>query len=84
MRRVITIKFMFNSPNDTSLLYACTDEVGESPFGGEDAITVEIRHSKEYSEAILADVKSCLYPDLQNISILVAENVLPVKRINLQ
>ncbi len=56
----MTIKFMFNSPNDTSLLYACTDEVGESPFGGEDAITVEIRCSKEYSEAILADVKSCL------------------------
>ena len=56
----MTIKFMFNSPNDTSLLYACTDEVGESPFGGEDAITVEIRRSKEYSEAILADVKSCL------------------------
>ena len=43
----MTIKFMFNSPNDTSLLYACTDEVGESPFGGGDAITVEIRHSKE-------------------------------------
>lgn len=56
----MTIKFMFNSPNDTSLLYACTDEVEESPFGGEDAITVEIRRSKEYSEAILADVKSCL------------------------
>ena len=56
----MTIKFMFNSPNDTSLLYACTDEVGESPFGGENAITVEIRRSKEYSEAILADVKSCL------------------------
>lgn len=56
----MTIKFMFNSPNDTSLLYACTDEVGESPFGGEDAITVEIRRSREYSEAILADVKSCL------------------------
>lgn len=56
----MTIKFMFNSPNDTSLLYACTDEVGESPFGGENAITVEIRRSKEYSEAILADLKSCL------------------------
>ena len=46
----MTIKFMFNSPNDTSLLYACTNEVGELPFGGEDAITVEIRRSKEYSE----------------------------------
>lgn len=56
----MTIKFMFNSPNDTSLQYACTDEIGESPFGGEDAITVEIRCSKEYSEAILADVKPCL------------------------
>ena len=56
----MTIKFMFNSPNDTSLLYASTDEVGESPFGGENEITVEIRRSKEYSEAILADVKSCL------------------------
>ena len=54
----MTIQFMFNSPNDTSLLYACTDEVEESPFGGEHAITVEIRRSKEYSEAILTDVKS--------------------------
>ena len=56
----MTIRFMFNFPNDTSLLYGCTDEIGESPFGGEDAITVEIRRSKEYSEAILADVRSCL------------------------
>lgn len=56
----MTIKFMFNSPNDASLLYACTNEVGESPFGDEDTITVEIRRSKEYSETILADVKSCL------------------------
>ena len=57
----MTIKFMFNSPNDASLLYACTNEVGESPFGDEDTITVEIRRSKEYSEAILTDVKSCLF-----------------------
>ena len=56
----MTIKFMFNSPNDASLLYACTNEVGESLFGGEDAIKVEIRRSKEYSEAILTELKSSL------------------------
>lgn len=32
----MTIKFMFNSPNDASLLYVCAEETGESPFGGED------------------------------------------------
>lgn len=30
------------------------------PFGGEDAIKVEIRRSKEYSESILDDVKACV------------------------
>lgn len=56
----MTIKFMFNSPNDASLLYVCTEETGESPFGGEDTVKVEIRRSKEYSESILDEVKSCL------------------------
>ena len=56
----MTIKFMFNSPNDASLLYVCTEETGESPFGGEDAVQVEIRRSKEYSESILDDVKACV------------------------
>lgn len=56
----MTIKFMFNSPNDASLLYVCTEETGESPFGGEEAIKVEIRRSKEYSESILDDVKACI------------------------
>lgn len=55
----MTIKFMFNSPNDASLLYDCTEEIGESPFGDEDATKVEIRRSKEYSESILEDLKSC-------------------------
>lgn len=54
------IKFMFNSPNDASLLYVCTEETGESPFGGEDTVKVEIRRSKEYSESILDDVKACV------------------------
>lgn len=57
----MTIKFMFNNPVDTSLLYACTEEVGESPFGGEETIPVEMRRSKEYSEEILADLKSTLF-----------------------
>lgn len=57
----MTIKFMFNNPVDTSLLYACTEEVGESPFGGEETIKVEMRRSKEYSEEILADLKSTLF-----------------------
>lgn len=57
----MTIKFMFNNPVDTSLLYACTEEVGESPFGGEETIQVEMRRSKEYSEEILADLKSTLF-----------------------
>ena len=56
----MTIKFMFNSPNDASLLYVCTEETGESPFGGEDTFKVEIRRSKEYSESILDDVKACV------------------------
>lgn len=56
----MTIKFMFNSPNDASLLYVCTEETGESPFGGEDTVKVEIRRSKEYSESILDDVKACV------------------------
>lgn len=56
----MTIKFMFNSPNDASLLYVCTEETGESPFGGEDTVQVEIRRSKEYSESILEDVKACV------------------------
>lgn len=56
----MTIKFMFNNPVDASLLYACTDEVGESPFGGEETMQVEIRRSKEYSEAVLNDLKSTL------------------------
>lgn len=56
----MTIKFMFNSPNDASLLYVCTEETGESPFGGEDTVKVEIRRSKKYSESILDEVKSCL------------------------
>lgn len=56
----MTIKFMFNSPKDASLLYVCTEETGESPFGGEDAVQVEIRRSKEYSESILDDVKACV------------------------
>ena len=56
----MTIKFMFNFPNDASLLYVCTEETGESPFGGEDAVKVEIRRSKEYSESILNDVKACV------------------------
>lgn len=56
----MTIKFMFNSPNDASLLYVCTEETGESPFGGEDVIKGEIRRSKEYSESILDDVKACV------------------------
>lgn len=56
----MTIKFMFNSPNDASLLYVCTEETGESPFGGEDTFKVEIRRSKEYSESILEDVKACV------------------------
>lgn len=54
------VKFMFNSPNDSSLLYACVEKVGESPFGGEEAMQVEIRRSKEYSEAVLNDLKSTL------------------------
>ena len=54
------VKFMFNSPNDASLLYACVEKVGESPFGGEEAMQVEIRRSKEYSEAVLNDLKSTL------------------------
>lgn len=56
----MTIKFMFNSPNDASLLYVCTEETGESPFGGEDAVKVEIRRSKEYSESILDEAKACV------------------------
>ncbi len=56
----MTIKFMFNSPNDASLLYVCTEETGELPFGGEDTVQVEIRRSKEYSESILEDVKACV------------------------
>lgn len=56
----MTIKFMFNSPNDANLLYVCTEETGESPFGGEDTFKVEIRRSKEYSESILDDVKACV------------------------
>lgn len=56
----MTIKFMFNSPNDASLLYVCTEETGESPFGGEDTVKVEIRRSKEYSESTLDDVKACV------------------------
>lgn len=56
----MTIKFMFNSPNDASLLYVCMGETGEFPFGGEDAIKVEIRRSKEYSESILDDVIACV------------------------
>ena len=56
----MAIKFMFNYPNDASLLYVCTEETGESPFGGEDTVKVEIRCSKEYSESILDEVKSCL------------------------
>lgn len=56
----MTIKFMFNSPNDASLLYVCTEETGESPFGGKDTVKVEIRRSKEYSESILDDVKACV------------------------
>lgn len=28
----MTIKFMFNSPNDASLLYVCMEETGESPL----------------------------------------------------
>lgn len=56
----MTIKFMFNSPNDARLLYTCKNEVGESPFGDEDTITVEVRRSKEYSESILTDVISDL------------------------
>lgn len=56
----MTIKFMFNSPNDASLLYVCTEKTGESPFGGEDTVKVEIRRSKEYSESILDDVKACV------------------------
>ena len=56
----MTIKFMFNSPNDASLLYVCTEETGESPFGGEDTVKVEIRRSKEYSESILDEVKDCV------------------------
>ena len=59
-RQAMTIKFMFNSPNDASLLYVCTEETGESPFGGEDTGKVEIRRSKEYSESILDDVKACV------------------------
>ena len=56
----MTIKFMFNSPNDASLLYVCTEETGESPFGGEDTVKVEIRRSKECSGSILDDVKACV------------------------
>ena len=56
----MTIKFMFNSPNDASLLYVCKEETGESPFGGEDTVQVEIRRSKEYSESILDEVKDCV------------------------
>lgn len=54
------IKFMFNSPNDASLLYTYTEEPGESPFSDEDTVRVKIRRSKEYSEVILDDVKACI------------------------
>lgn len=56
----MTVKFMFKSPYDASLLYTCTKEIAESPFGGEENIQVEIRRSKEYSESVLADFKSCI------------------------
>ena len=52
-------------------------------FRGEDAIIVEKRRSKEYSEAILADVKSCL-SGFTKYKYLVVENILLVKHINLQ
>lgn len=51
------IKYMFNLPNDTSLLYACSEKVCESPFGGEESAQIETRLSKEYSETVLADIK---------------------------
>lgn len=56
----MTIQFMLNSPNDASLLYVCAEETDESPIGGEGAFKVEIRRSKEYSEAILDEVKGCV------------------------
>lgn len=55
----MTIEFMFNSPNDTSLLYARKEEVCESPFGEGKSIQVETRRSREYSESILSDLISC-------------------------
>ena len=56
----MAIKFMFNSPHDATILYACTKNVVGTLFGEEDSIIVETRRSKEYSEAIINDVKDCL------------------------
>ena len=44
----MAIKFLSNSPNDTSVLYAYTNEVGESPFGDEHASAVSIEDVSDY------------------------------------
>ena len=54
------ISYMLNLPNNTSCLYSCSEKVCESPFGGVEKIQVETCLSKEYSEAILADVKQAI------------------------
>lgn len=54
------IKYMLNLPNDISCFYAYSKEVCESPFGGMENMQTITRLSKEYSEAILADIKPCI------------------------
>lgn len=54
------ISYMLNLPNNTSCLYSCSEKVCESPFEGVEKIQVETCLSKEYSEAILADVKQAI------------------------
>jgi hypothetical protein len=48
---------MFNSPNDTSHIYARSEEVCETPFGGVEKVQTEACLSKEYSEEIISGIK---------------------------
>mgnify|MGYP004499904201 CR=1 FL=1 len=53
----MTIKFMFNFIKDQTLLYETKEETGQTPFGDLETIPVQVRKSKEYSEAVMNAVQ---------------------------